>query len=42
MKPKHTPGPWKFEKHYCVPWRGRDGNLGKCIYCNKQIIKKGK
>lgn len=20
----------------CVPWRGRDGVLGACIYCGKQ------
>ena len=21
----------------CVPWRGRDGDLGACIYCGKKL-----
>lgn len=21
--------------HECVPWRGRDGNIGLCIYCGR-------
>lgn len=23
----------KAPSHECVPWRGRDGDIGKCIYC---------
>jgi len=22
--------------HYCVPWRGAGGDLGKCVYCGKR------
>lgn len=21
----------------CVPWRGRDGAIGLCVYCGKQV-----
>ncbi len=27
-----------MSKHQCVPWRGRDGNLGGCVHCGKSLI----
>lgn len=26
----------KCSIHMCVPWRGADGDLGKCIYCGSE------
>lgn len=25
------------KNHVCVPWRGRDGNIGKCIECGEAV-----
>lgn len=27
----------KKHRGSCVPWRGRDGALGACVYCGKQV-----
>ncbi len=39
MQAEETQRRENAEKHQgaCVPWRGRGGTLGACIYCGKRL-----